>query len=182
MILIVDMNWEKKSIAQYEFVLPIVSIASELEKCRVKHYLEVNDNDINNCSKIILSGTALKDNATFSQIKKFDWLQEVNKPILGICSGMQTIGVVFKCRLIKCLEIGMIKIETVKKNLLFSSIFKGYSLHNYSLELSDDFEELAKSSQCIHAMKHKQKPIYGLLFHPEVRNVDIVKRFLELEK
>lgn len=181
MILIVDMNWKKDSIGQYEFVLPIVSIASEFEEYRVKHYREVNSNDITNCSKIILSGTTLKDNATLDQIKKFDWLHKVNKPILGICSGMQTIGVIFGSHLIKCSEIGMTEITTVKKNPLFSSSFKVYSLHNYSLELSNDFEELAKSSRCIQAMKHIQKPIYGLLFHPEVRNVDIVKRFFELE-
>jgi GMP synthase-like glutamine amidotransferase len=178
MILIVDMNSKKNSFGFYEFVLPIVSIAEELEKCVVKHYLKVNEKNIDSYDKIILSGSALKNTVTLNQTAPFTWIKDCNKPILGICAGMQTAGLVFGSRLEKCREIEMTAIVTMKENLLFSSRFKVYSLHNYALQPSDEFEVLAKSSKCVQAIKHKQKDIYGVLFHPEVRNKEVVQRFI----
>jgi GMP synthase (glutamine-hydrolysing) len=105
-------------------------------------------------------------------------MKDCDKPILGICAGMQTLGLVFGGRLQECLEIGMTQVETLKTNPLFSSSFKAYSLHNYSIQPSDEFDALAESAKCIQAIKHKQKNIYGVLFHPEVRNQEIVQRFI----
>jgi GMP synthase-like glutamine amidotransferase len=82
-------------------------------------------------------------------------------------------------RLIKCLEIGMTQITTLKENPLFSGNFKAYSLHSYCIASSGDFEVWAKSAKCIQIIKHKIKPIYGMLFHPEVRNQEMLKRFIE---
>ncbi len=178
MILVVDMNFKKDSLGFYEFVSPIVNIAEELEECIVKHYTEVTPKDLRNSGKIILSGTALKDNVTLNQTSKFKWMKDCDKPILGICAGMQTLGLVLGGRLQECLEIGMTQVETLKANPLFSSRFNAYSLHNYSIQPSDEFEALAESAKCIQAIKHKQKDIYGVLFHPEVRNQEIIQRFI----
>ena len=178
MILIVDMNSTENPFGFHEFVLPIVSIAGELEKCTVKHCIEVNEKSLNGYDKIILSGSALKDTVTLNQTTRFKWLKDCNKPVLGICAGMQTIGLVFGGVVEKCREIGMTKIETSKENILFSSTFKVYALHNYALRPSSDFKVLAKSTKCVHAIKHKWKDVYGLLFHPEVRNKEVVERFI----
>jgi GMP synthase-like glutamine amidotransferase len=177
MILVVDMNSTENPFGFYEFVLPIVSIAEELEKCDVKHYLKVNEKSLNGYDKIVLSGSALKDTVTFDQTARFKWLKDCSKPVLGICAGMQTIGLVFGGHVEKCREIGMTEV-TSKANLLFSSKFKAYSLHNYALVPSAEFEVLAESAKCVQAIKHKQKDIYGVLFHPEVRNKEIVQRFI----
>jgi GMP synthase-like glutamine amidotransferase len=182
MILVVDLNWKKESLGYFEFVLPILEIAKNLDKCVVKHYSEITSEDVSYCDRIILSGTALKDNVTLSQPEKFSWIKTVDKPVLGICAGMQTIGVVFGLLLTRCLEVGMTSVSTLTDNPLFSSVFRAYSLHNYSVESSEEFEVLAESEKCVQAMKHKQKPIYGVLFHPEVRNTEIVKRFIELRQ
>ncbi len=181
MILVVDMNCKKDSLGYYEFVLPILAIAQELDSCVVRHYSEVTNADISSCEKVILSGTPLKDNATLNEPEKFSWLQEVDRPVLGICAGMQTIGVVFGLVLTRCLEIGMTLMTTQSGNPLFSGPFKAYSLHNYCVESSDEFEVLAENEKCVQAIKHKQKPIYGVLFHPEVRNSEILKRFIALK-
>ncbi len=181
MILIVDMNCKKDSLGYYEFVLPILSVAQQLDDCIVKHYLDITNAEIENFNRVILSGTPLKDNATVDQPEKFGWLREANKPVLGICAGMQTVGVVFGLVLIRSLEIGMTPITTLNPNPLFSGMFKAYSLHNYCVESSDEFEVLAESEKCVQAIKHKQKPIYGVLFHPEVRNVEILNRFISLK-
>ncbi|HII85303.1 TPA: hypothetical protein HA273_01700 [Candidatus Bathyarchaeota archaeon] len=52
-------------------------------------------------------------------------------------------------------------------------------MHNYSLESPKDFEVLATSEKCVQAIKHKSKNIYGVLFHPEVRNQEIIRRFVQ---
>jgi GMP synthase-like glutamine amidotransferase len=182
MILIVDMNWRRDSLAFAEFVSPIVSVVAPLEDCGVKHFLDINPSDLGGCGKIILSGTTLKDHATLKQVDKFNWIKTYNKPILGICAGMQTISLVFGTPLTNCLQIGMTEITTLKNNPLFQGAFKAYALHNYSVEQSQTFETLAESAKCIQAIKHKQKTIYGVLFHPEVRNQEILKRFIQLEQ
>lgn len=179
MILVVDMNSKRNSFGFSEFVLPILYIVAELEKCVVMHYLEVNEKDLQAYHKIILSGSALKNLVTLNQTSQFNWLKDCDKPVLGICAGMQTACLVFGGRLIRCREIGMTEIVTTKSNLLFSSKFRVYALHNYALLPSAEFEVLANSLKCVHAIKHKQKNIYGVLFHPEVRNKEIIERFIQ---
>ena len=182
MILIVDMNSKKDSLGYYEFVQPIATIAEKINTCKIKHYLEVTSQDLNQCSSVILSGTALKDINSLSHPEKFQWLKETEKPVLGICAGMETIGMVFGAHLVKCLEIGMTLIITLKENPLFSADFNAYSLHSYCVEASEEFEVWAKSTKCIQVIRHKTKPIYGVLFHPEVRNQELIKRFIELNR
>jgi GMP synthase-like glutamine amidotransferase len=180
MILIIDMNWKNDSLGFSEFVLPIATIAKKMDECTMKHYLEVTDQDLRRCNSVILSGTALKDSATLNLPEKFTWLKETEKPVLGICAGMETIGVAYGMQLITCLEIGMTPIISLRDNQLFSTDFKAYSLHCYCVEPTEDFEVWAKSTKCAQVIKHKNKKIYGVLFHPEVRNREIVKRFLEI--
>jgi GMP synthase (glutamine-hydrolysing) len=179
MILIVDMNWKRDSLGYYEFVLPILSVAKPLDECTVKHYLEIASEDLSRCDKVILSGNALKDTATLSQPGKFQWLRETGKPVLGICAGMEAIGVVYGSRLRRCVEIGMTPISTVRQNPFFSGSFKAYSLHSLCVEASDDFDVWAESSRCVQVIKHRRKSLYGTLFHPEVRNQEILKRFIQ---
>jgi GMP synthase (glutamine-hydrolysing) len=179
MILIVDMNWKKDSLAFDEFVSPIVSVIRPLEEFRVKHFSEIEPAELGCYSKIVFSGTALKDHATLKQVDKFMWVKKWGKPILGICAGMQTISLLFDEPLVRCLQIGMAEISTLEENPLFQGDFKAYVLHNYSVKQSKTFEVLAESTKCIQAIKHKQKNIFGVLFHPEVRNQEILKNFIQ---
>jgi GMP synthase-like glutamine amidotransferase len=180
MILVVDMNWTKDSLAFNEFVLPIVSAIEPFRKFEIKHFSEITPADLDACNKVVLSGTALKDHTTLKQIGMFNWVRTLGKPILGICAGMQTISRVFGVSLTDCLQIGMAGISTLKENPLFQGDFKAYMLHNFSVEPSQTFETLAGSTKCIQAIKHKREDIYGVLFHPEVRNQEIIQRFIQL--
>jgi GMP synthase-like glutamine amidotransferase len=166
MILIVDMNYKKDSLGFYEFALPIVSVIKKFYGCEIKHYSEIDSKNMKNYDKVILSGTTLKNMAFSKDLKEFEWVKSFNKPILGICAGMQIIGLLYGSTLEKCQELG-----------LFSSKFAAYELHNFSIKPSEDFEVLAKS-KCVQAIKHKEKKIYGVLFHPEVRNKEILEKFL----
>jgi GMP synthase-like glutamine amidotransferase len=174
MILIVDMN--SKKLGYYEFVLPLCDIVDTVTEYEVVHYTKVCN--IHKYKKIIISGTPLMDDAYINNIKELEWIKTCNIPVLGICAGMQAIGLVFGSSLITCKEIGMTKIETVKDNVLFSSDFAAYELHTYGITPSEDFEVLAKSEKCIQGIKHKKKEIYGILFHPEVRNKKIIRQFI----
>ncbi len=180
MILVVDMNWKKDSLAQNEFVQSVISAVEPIEKCTVKHYLEIEPAILEGFNKIILSGNTLKDHEAQKHLHKFSWLKTFGRPILGICAGMQLINLAYGEPLNSCLQIGMTQIQTVKENPLFEGNFSAYTLHNYSVSHSETFEVLAQSGRCIQAIKHKQKNVYGVLFHPEVRNPEILKRFLAL--
>lgn len=181
MILVVDMNWKKDSLGYYEFVAPLIAVAQKYDEVIVEHYSELHTEALGCYSRIILSGTTLKDVAFLQQPGKFTWLKQVKKPMLGICAGMEVIGQVFGLRLRQGLEIGMTQINTLKENPLFSGTFRAYSLHSYVVEPAVDFQVLAESPQCIQAIGHKQKLIYGILFHPEVRNEDILERFITMK-
>ena len=176
MILIVNMNY--KRLGYYEFVLLLCSIVESREPCEVKYYSRVKDT--HKYRKIILSGTPLMDNEYLTRIDKFFWIRECDTPILGICAGMQIVGLVFDSDLIPCKEIGMAEIVTVRENPLFSSRFEAYALHNYGILPGKDFEILARSDKCVQGIKHKEKEIYGVLFHPEVRNKEVIKKFILL--
>ena len=182
MILVVDMNCKKDSLGYCEFVSPIVEVVKSLDGWTVKHYLEVTSDDLSGCDAVVLSGTPLKDTATLSQPEKFQWLKKTGKPVLGICAGMETIGVVYGMGLTRCVEIGMTPVTVLRENPLFSGDFKAYSLHSICVEPTADFEVYAKSPLCIQVIKHKTKNIYGTLFHPEVRNQEILRNFVRAAK
>ncbi len=180
MILVVDMNWKQESLSKNEFVLPIISVVEPLEACVVKHYLDVEPSELGKYKGIILSGTTLKDFEAQKHLDRFNWIKTYDKPILGICAGMQVISLVYGIPLTTCMHIGMTEIATIKANPIFDGDFSAYALHTLSVKPSETFVVLAKSSKCIQAIKHKQKPIYGILFHPEVRNFQILKHFIAL--
>jgi GMP synthase-like glutamine amidotransferase len=176
MILVVDMN--STHLGFSEFVLPLCSVVNPIEECEAVHYSKVvAATNVDDYQKVILSGTALKDTDYLNTIEPFEWIRKCNIPILGICAGMQALGLLFNSFLIPCEEIGMKDIATIGENPLFSSSFKGYELHKYGIDPSENFEIVAKSRKCIQGIKHKEKEIFGVLFHPEVRNKEVIERF-----
>lgn len=172
MIVIVDMNGKKNSLGWFEFVYPLVRIVGD---CEVRHFSEMEEED---CEKAILSGACLKDTAYLREPEKFEWMREVAVPVLGIGAGMQAIALVFGSRLRECCEIGMRHVDVVRENPLVSASFEAYELHHFAVEPSEDFEVIARSDACVQAIAHKKKAIYGVLFHPEVRNRNVVNQFM----
>jgi GMP synthase-like glutamine amidotransferase len=92
---------------------------------------------------------------------------------------MQIISLIHKGKLKQKTEIGFYK-EKFTKNFLGikkNSEKKVYHLHNNYAVLSKEFEEFT-NSKIPTAIKHKTKEIYGTLFHPEIRNKEIIKDFI----
>jgi len=177
MILIINLC--KEQLHYYEFVKPIEDI---LQKNKIefltKHYSKITEGDLHKADKIIICGTSLKDNTFLEEIDNFTWLKKINKPVFGICAGMQIIGLIFDGKLKKQKEIGLEKIKFTKDFLGFIGEKQVYTLHNNYIEFSKDFEVFAKTKNCAQAIKHKHKEIYGTLFHPEVRNYELIKQFV----
>lgn len=106
-------------------------------------------------------------------------------PILGICYGMQWLGLVFGGQVKggKIREDGQIPIEIDTKDFLFAGLEEkqmvllthGDSVH----EISEEIEVIARSPNHIAGIKHKKKPFYGVQFHPEVDLTVNGKKILE---
>ena len=72
----------------------------------------------------------------------------------------------------------MTPIEAVRSNELIEGTLETYQLHKFGLEGLGEFEVLARSERCVQAIKHRRRELYGIMFHPEVRRHDVVRRFL----
>lgn len=139
----------------------------------------LNNININDFSAVIISGSPimLAEPCKNHYIKQFDFLRHLDIPVLGICFGHQMIGVLFSAEISVGRRIkGMQKIEIIKDDELFKGIKHNSQFldhHTEYISLPEDFILLAKSSTCeVEAMKHKNKKIYGVQFHPEVSGKD----------
>lgn len=175
MILVISTCKEK--LHEPEFVKPIEKILKENNKrFFTKHYSEITKQDLQKAKKIIICGTSLQDNGFFNHIKKFEFIKTINKPILGICAGMQIISLLFGAKLKKKTEIGFYKENFTKEFLSLKAEYEVYHLHNNYTTLPKCSEKFT-ISKIPQAIKHKSKPIYGILFHPEVRNKKLIEEF-----
>ena len=177
-ILIISTCSEKLS--EREFVIPISKIVGKHEY-KILHYTKCTEENISEFEKILICGTSLQDNLYQKNIDKFNKiLYDFEKPILGICSGMQIICNIFENKIIKNVEIGMVEVQTLKSNALCEGKFQAYSIHNYSVDNLQFFTVLARSKTSNQLIKHKTKDIFGVSFHPEVRNESIIENFLSI--
>lgn len=110
-------------------------------------------------------------------------------PILGICYGMQLIGVMLGGSVQKAAqrEYGKNDITFDTSNSLFKDIEDTstcWMSHTYYVDrMPDGFVNIATTSNCQNAaMQNTDRNIYGVQFHPEVnhtpRGKDVLKNFL----
>jgi GMP synthase (glutamine-hydrolysing) len=174
MILVVDVCSEK--LHYYEFVKPVVDLL-ESEEVLVSHYDDLETKDLERCDKVIICGTSLADNKFLDDIEKFKWLKDFDKPVLGICAGFQIFGEVFGGKMGKKLEIGFFREEFVEDFLGLSGEVEVYHLHNNYVDFPLDWRIY---SGVEFAQAVRKGNFYGVLFHPEVRNKEMILRFIEL--
>jgi GMP synthase-like glutamine amidotransferase len=168
MILIISTCADKLS--ELEFVRPLQKLAG---KSAVKHCSQVTKNDIAGADKIIISGTALKD---FGYLKAdWSWLKTTTKPVLGICAGMQVIAQAFDVALEDFVTIGPRRVQVVAENALASGEFEAYFLHTKTATKGFDILATTDGTPCM----IKRQQLTGCIFHPEVMNEDLIKRFVK---
>jgi GMP synthase (glutamine-hydrolysing) len=124
----------------------------------------------------ILSGSPILITKTdiSERINNYEFLKDVNVPVLGICFGHQILGIMHGAPVFKGDSLEM------KNELIYieepDDLFNGFGGsvhmvedHTEGILLPAEFIKLASSDKYeVEAMKHKHKKIYGVQFHPEV--------------
>jgi len=161
----------------FEFVKPIEEILKKLNiKFITIQYDKLTSEIFLKADKVIISGTSLKDNSFLDDVDRFNWIKEFDKPVLGICGGMHILGLIYNGKLMEVQEIGLVTIYFDEEFFGLNGKLEVYELHNLFVE-SSEFDVIAKSKKCPQVIKHKHRLIYGVLFHPEVRNKKLIEHF-----
>jgi len=145
-----------------------------------------------NPKKIVISpGPCTPNEAGIS----IDLIKSSTVPLLGVCLGHQAIGAAFGGNIVKAPEIFHGKLSKVRHNQenIFNGIDSPYSVVRYhsliiekdtlpnELEITGVLEE---NPEIIMSIKHKQRPIYGVQYHPESIEtkfgMELIRNFLAL--
>ncbi len=99
----------------------------------------------------------------------FNW----GVPVLGICFGHQLIGILHGAKIFRGSEIvGPEKIRKLNQDILLDTLENEFIMgedHTEGIDLPSGFVHLGTSETFpVEAMKHKEKDIWGVQFHPEV--------------
>lgn len=183
MILVVDLCCREGSLSRDEFVGPVERLLRKNGVSFVtRHYTTVGAPDIEAAAAAILCGTALKDTGFTEHPGRFRWLSGFERPVLGISSGMRALAAAFGGGAGPCCEIGMIDVRVVAPDPLVAGreTFSAYELHECAVRTPEGFMPLAVSDRCVQVIRHRSLPLYGIQFHPEVRNEWLIERFLGL--
>lgn len=170
MILIINVCKDKLS--EMEFVRPLAML---IEDHVIVHYSRVKLADRKAAEKIIIAGTALKDLEYLDG--KFSWLKKTKRPVLGIGAGAQIIAKTFGFVLEDFVLIGPQKVEVTNKNKLAEGVFNAYFVNSKFVNGCHPIA-VANGRTCM--FKIAEKEIHGCLFHPEVLNGDIIRKFRDL--
>lgn len=180
----------KERLHELEFVKPIEDILSASDVGYfVKHYRELDKKDLDMADKVIICGTSLADFDYLMNFKRFDWIKDFKNPVLGICAGSQILVNLFGGRIFergkKILdrkEIGFVVCSFKKVFLGLDGNMEVYGLHQVGIGISGKksfLEAYGFSNKGLQAFKHKEKNIYGVLFHPEVRQKQLIEEFVK---
>lgn len=153
-------------------------IAEQLEEyidVQVLGLMDFKKENLAQFDGVVLSGAPilLTDIDPTPYLQHLSWIKTYDKPLLGICFGHQIIGLLHGARVSKMREDrGFQEIELIKDDSLFErlpDVFEMQEDHCEHISVPHGFDLLACSDACINeAMKHKEKPMYGVQFHPEV--------------
>ena len=112
-------------------------------------------------------------------------------PILGVCLGHQTIAEALGGRIVRAREPVHGRSFSIRHDgrglfLGLPETFPAARYHSLAaVEIPDCFEICARTADCGEpmAVRHKERPLFGLQFHPESflteRGCDLLQNFLE---
>lgn len=124
---------------------------------------------------IILSGGPSMERVGLCE----EYVESIDIPILGICLGHQLIAQTFgghtsagKLGGYAAIDVEVIEEDDILKGLgPRTSVWASHA--DEVTVLPDEFIHLARSDVCeIEAMRHEERPIYGVQWHPEVAHTD----------
>ncbi len=140
---------------------------------------------------IVISGNPalIRDTGT-EFLADFNVLRKLTLPVLGICFGHQVIGMLYGAEVTTGKEDRDLRqLEIQQTEPLFaglSATSKFQQDHTEEITLPREFNHLASSSHCFNeAMMHRERPLYGVQFHPEISGSagkQLLANFLSLTK
>lgn len=153
-------------------------ISRTLTYLGIENKLVSNETSLDEINNLEPEGIILGGGPSIERIGNCEEIiNKTNVPILGICLGHQIIANIFggKTKSAEIESYAQIELEILDNETLFEGIgdtLKVWASHKDEvITLPDNFQILAKSTKCdIEAMKHKEKPIFGIQFHPEVQH------------
>ena len=118
-------------------------------------------------------------------------IRQVKLPMLCICVTHQLLATAFGgvTEAARKPEFGPVEISVIEEGRILEGLKPGFTAwesHNDEVvKAPERFHVLAKSSNCaIEAMRHDNRDIFGVQFHPEVshtlKGVDLFKNFLHI--
>jgi GMP synthase-like glutamine amidotransferase len=179
--------------------------------CLVVHQSEVTGSDLQRpLIKAILIGGRSKTASRTKDEEFFPLIRSAKVPIIGLCGGCQLIGSAYQAKTVpmrklrpgetdpnpkyhpgKFKEWGFLPVKVVKNDPLFAGLPETIivrEMHAFQMsEPPPSFEILASSAECrVQAVKHRERMLYGVQFHPEAYDADhrhgqtLLKNFFRL--
>lgn len=136
---------------------------------------ETDGIDLEEADGIILSGspTYLTEVSHEPYHKRYGFIRDTDKPVLGICFGHQVLGILHGAQIYRGQEIeGNLDISILKNDPVFAGLTNPVTMaedHTEGITLPEGFVHLAASSMYPNeGMRHPSKHLYSVQFHPEV--------------
>lgn len=146
------------------FINELISLFSEVIKTDAIDYIDFCPETAEDYDFTILSGGPVHISEPSDLPEEKEFVRRTNKPVLGICLGLEIICVAYGSEL-KYLDE---KKEGFYDFEIFGKKDKLYFAHEwYNDDVPEDFILVSKGNEGIEALYHKTKPILGIEGHPE---------------
>lgn len=185
------------------------SVSNALDFLGAENFISSDIKELEKADKLILPGVgAFKDAIDLIKDKSFDLLlqkaKEANKPILGICLGMQLMfdtssefgfhqglslikGDIVKFDIdLKVPHMGWNKLNILKESPLFVGLPEEsyvYFVHSFHLETNEDVVSATTDYGKVIQVAAQEGNVFALQFHPEKSGdvgLKILSNFIEL--
>ena len=152
------------------------ALGSRSSFCRIIKLALLSPEHLSAAKGVIISGSPILLTESYPKLfaDKFSFLKDCKVPVLGICFGLQVMGLVFGESVFMGEEVrGETEVvflfdDPLLKDITMSAVFMEDHTEGVGLP-DDDFFLLGSSEHYeVEVMKHKKKKIYGVQFHPEV--------------